>query len=93
MKEFETITVTNGDGKDIEYQLVTIIENEKTNMKYVVYKDLIDDEESEDIDLYISKVVFEDGKEIIEDIEDEKEWNQVAKVLDDLFREQEENNR
>ena len=80
MKEFETITVTNGDGKDIEYEFVFELREDEA-------------EESEDIDLYISKVVFEDGKEIIEDIEDEKEWNQVAKVLDDLFREQEENNR
>lgn len=93
MEEREKITITNSEGNDIEYELITIIENENTDKKYLVYKDLIDDEDSEDIDLYISRVLMEDGKEIIEEIEDEKEWNQVAKVLDDMFRELEENNR
>lgn len=85
--ERDTITITDSNGKDIEYELVTVIENEKTNIKYLVYKDLIDDEDSDDIDLYISRVVIEDGQEIIEEIEDEKEWESVAKVLDDMFKE------
>lgn len=85
--EREKITITNSNGEDIEYELVTVIENEKTNIKYLVYKDLIDDEDSDDIDLYISRVVIEDGKEIIEEIEDEQEWQQVSKILDDMFKE------
>lgn len=85
--ERETITITDSNGKDIEYELVTVIENEKTNIKYLVYKDLIDDEDSDDVDLYISRVVIENGEEIIEEIEDENEWQQVAKVLDDMFKE------
>lgn len=85
--ERETITITDSNGKDIEYELVTVIENEKTNIKYLVYKDLIDDEDSDDVDLYISRVIIENGEEIIEEIEDENEWQQVAKVLDDMFKE------
>lgn len=85
--EREKITITNSNGEDIDYELVTVIENEKTNIKYLVYKDLIDDEDSDDIDLYISRVVIEDGKEIIEEIEDEQEWQQVSKILDDMFKE------
>lgn len=85
--ERETITITDSNGKDIEYELVTVIENEKTNIKYLVYKDLVDDEDSDDIDLYISRVIIENGEEIIEEIEDENEWQQVAKVLDDMFKE------
>lgn len=86
MSKQETITITNNDGKDIEYELVTTIENENTNIRYIVYKDLIDDDTSDDIDLYISRIVTEDGKEIIEEIEDETEWNHVAKVLDDMLK-------
>ena len=85
--ERETITITDSNGKDIEYELVTVIENEKTNIKYLVYKDLVDNEDSDDIDLYISRVIIENGEEIIEEIEDENEWQQVAKVLDDMFKE------
>lgn len=85
--ERETITITDSNGKDVEYELVTVIENEKTNIKYLVYKDLIEDEDSDDIDLYISRVILENGEEIIEEIEDEDEWQQVAKVLDDMFKE------
>ncbi len=85
--EREKITITNSNGEDIEYELVTTIENEKTNIKYLVYKDLIDDESSDDIDLYISRVIKENGEEIIEEIEDEQEWKNVAKVLDDMFKE------
>ena len=43
MEEFETITITNQDGKDVEYELVTTIE-------------------------------------------DDKEWEKVSKILDDLFK-------
>ncbi len=85
--EREKITITNSNGEDIEYELVTTIENEKTNIKYLVYKDLIDDESSDDIDLYISRVIKENGEEIVEEIEDEQEWQEVAKVLDDMFKE------
>lgn len=87
MDKAETITITDSNGKDVEYELVTVIENEKTNIKYLVYKDLIDDEDSEDIELYISRVILENGKEIIEEIEDDKEWEQVSKILDDMFKE------
>lgn len=87
MEERERVTITNSNGEDIEYELVTIIENEKTGIKYLVYKDLMDDEVSEDIDLYISRVIVEDGKEIIEEIEDDKEWNQVTKILNEMFEE------
>ncbi len=85
--ERDIITITNDKNENIEYELVTIIENEKTNIKYLVYKDIEDNEESDEVDLYISRSFVEDGKEIIEDIEDEKEWNQVAKILDGMFAE------
>jgi len=88
MHEYETITITNEEGKDTLYELVTVIENENTNIKYLVYKDLIDDENSEDIELYISRSIIEDGKEIIEEIEDEDEWMHVTKVLDEMFNNQ-----
>lgn len=90
MTEREKITITNADGCDVQYELVTVIVNEKTNIKYLVYKDLIDDETKEEVELYISRVVLEDGKEIIEEIEDDKEWDQVAKILDQMLNEIEE---
>lgn len=85
METRERITIANEKGENVEYELVTIIENERTGIKYLVYKDLIDNEENEDIDLYISRVIKENGKEIIEEIEDEKEWNQVTKILNEMF--------
>lgn len=85
MNKHETITITDEKGNDVEYELVTTIINEKTNIKYLVYKDLIDNDE-EDIDLFISRVVINNGKEIIEEIEDENEWNQVTKILDDMLK-------
>ena len=85
MNKRETITITNENGQDVEYELVTTIINEKTNIKYIVYKELIDNDK-EDIDLYISRVVTENGEEIIEDIEDEDEWNNVANILDDMLK-------
>ena len=82
------IEIENDNGENIEYELVTTIINEKTNTKYIVYKDITSsDSDEEDIDLYISKVVNENGKEIIEEITDDGEWNKVSKQLDDLFKE------
>ena len=72
MEEFETITITNQDGEDVEYELVTIIEDEK--------------KDTDDVEIYTSKIVVEDGEEIIEEIEDDKEWEKVSKILDDLFK-------
>lgn len=85
--ERDIITITNDKNENIEYELVTIIENEKTNIKYLVYKDIDDNDDSDEVDLYISRSFIEDGEEIIEDIEDEKEWNQVTKILDEMFEE------
>ena len=86
MEEFETITITNQDGVDVEYELVTTIEDEKKGTKYIVYKDIDDDDSSEDVELYTSKIVIEDGEEIIEEIEDDKEWDKVSKILDEMFK-------
>lgn len=86
MEEFETITITNQDGKDVEYELVTTIEDEKKGTKYIVYKDIDDDDSSEDVELYTSKIVIEDGEEIIEEIEDDQEWEKVSKILDEMFK-------
>ena len=85
MNKRETITITNEKGEDIDYELVTTIINEKTNIKYIVYKDL-DDNGEEDIELYISRVVTENGEEVIEEIDDEEEWNHVSQVLDDMLK-------
>lgn len=86
MDEREIITISNADGKDIQYELVTVIET--NDNKYLVYKDIND--EVEDVDLYISKVVTENGNEIIEEIEDDKEWDMVSKVLDKMLKEMSE---
>ena len=83
MNQFEKITIQDAFGKDKEYELITTIVNEKTNTKYIVYKDL--DDNGEDIDLYISRIDIDNDKEIISEIEDETEWNHVCQVLDDMF--------
>lgn len=86
MEEFETITITNIDGQDVEYELITTINDEKKDTKYIVYKDIIEDETTEDVELFISKIIVEDGEEIIEEIEDDKEWEKVSKILDEMFK-------
>lgn len=84
--EDNIITITNDNKEDIQYELVTTLFDEKTNTKYIVYKDIIDDEQ-EDVDFYVSKVFIENDKEIIEEITDDNEWNRVYKQLDKLFKE------
>lgn len=86
MEEYEKITITNSDGKDVEYELVTIITDEKTDTKYIVYKDIIEDDTTDDVELFISKIILEDGEEIIEEIKDDNEWEKVSKILDDMFK-------
>lgn len=86
MEEFETITITNLDGKDVEYELVTTITDEEKDTKYIVYKDIIEDDTTDDVELFISKIMVEDGEEIIEEIEDDKEWEKVSRILDDMFK-------
>ena len=84
--EDNIITITNDNGEGIQYELVTTLIDDKINTKYIVYKDIID-EEQEYVDFYVSKVFVENDKKIIEEITDDNEWNRVYKQLDKLFKE------
>lgn len=79
-KDISYFTVTDKDGKKIEYEILFTFESEDTNKKYIVYTDNELDKD-EMIKTYAS-IYEEDGKELtITPITDEKEWNLVEKLI------------
>ena len=70
----KTITITNDQGQKVVADIVSII---NISSFYTFNKK----DESGNIKDYISKIKQEDGKYILEQIEDPEEWNKVKEML------------
>lgn len=81
--EPDIIEVSDDDGNKIEFELLERYEDEKG--VYVAITEYRDDEEEivdGDYEVIILKVVDDnDGKEYLEEIQDEKEYERVSEIL------------
>ena len=85
-KDINYFTVTDKDGKKIDYEILFTFESEDTNKKYIVYTDNELDKD-EMIKTYAS-IYEEDKKELkLTPITDDKEWNLVEKLIDQAAEE------
>ena len=75
-----TITITNDQGQKVVADIVSIINISSLDTEYVIYT-FNKKDESGNIKDYISKIKQEDGKYILEQIEDPEEWNKVKEML------------
>ncbi|MBR3490374.1 MAG: DUF1292 domain-containing protein [Bacilli bacterium] len=76
----KTITITNDQGQKVVADIVSIINISSLDTEYVIYT-FNKKDESGNIKDYISKIKQEDGKYILEQIEDPEEWNKVKEML------------
>lgn len=85
-KDMSYFTVTDKNGKKIDYEILFTFESEDTNKKYIVYTDNeLDDDDM--IKTYASIYEEENNELKITPITDEKEWNLVEKLINQATEE------
>ena len=83
MEEKMTFTVTNDEGKDIEYEVLFTFDSDETKKNYIVYTDNSKDENG-NTRVYAS--IYTPSEEVTElfPIETEKEWKIIDTILKEL---------
>lgn len=76
----KTITITNDKGQKVVADIVSIVNISSLNNEYIVYTFNKKDEEGKTKD-YVSRIKQVDGKYVLEQIEDQEEWNKVKEMI------------
>lgn len=66
-----------------EATLITIIKSEEKNIEYVYYSI---DEEDESASIYASKIVNEDGKDVIKNLDNEEERQYAYNLFSETYK-------
>ncbi len=84
-EEFDVVTVVDDDGNEHIFEELDRIETED-GMKYIalIPADEADDDEGE---LIILRVVEANGETVLEPIEDEEEFNEIADAFEERLNE------
>ncbi|MCJ7855750.1 DUF1292 domain-containing protein [Lachnospiraceae bacterium NSJ-143] len=77
MEEFETVTLTDEEGCEIEFAIIDTITDNGNTYILAVETEMLDDEEAEAA-LFKKAVSDEDGEDIYEIIEDDDEFDRIA---------------
>ncbi len=79
MEEKKILKITDKNGKEMEYEILSTFLFAKTEKNYVIYTDNIKDEQG-NLNIYASIYYpFDDTK--LDNIETEEEWNAVESIL------------
>lgn len=79
MEEFETVTLTDEDGCEIEFAIIDSLKNEGNTYILAVETQMLDDDESEAA--LFKKVKTDDGEDAYEIIEDDAEFDRIAELF------------
>lgn len=75
-EEFDSITLTDENGKDVDFELVDAVEH--NGKKYcILFPEGISEEEREATDPVILEYVTDGDEDYLEEIEDEDEWDEI----------------
>lgn len=85
--KLETITVTTESGKQMEAQVIDIIEVPEFNKEYIFYS-FGEKLEDNQMKVYVSILIEENEKIILKGIEDDNEWEVVKEILDSMYKEE-----
>ena len=80
----EIYTLTDDEGNELNFALLGSLEHEGTVYKALVPVDE-NGEETSDEYVILKLSVDEDGEDILETIEDDEEWDNIADIFDDEF--------
>lgn len=76
----KTITITNDKGQKVIADIVSIVNISSLDTEYIIYT-FNKKDESGNIKDYVSRIKEEDGKYVLEQIEDQEEWNKVKEMI------------
>lgn len=72
------------NGKKEEATLITRINAENTKNEYIYY--FIKNTGDNNVSIYASKIVKEDGKEIMKDLENEEERHEAYRIFSETYK-------
>ncbi len=78
-KELQTIKTVGENGEEIELKLLDIVTVDETDYALLLPAD--EDEEDEDAEVVLMRLKRDGDEYIFETIEDDEEFNEVAKIL------------
>ena len=79
------------NGKKEEATLITRINAESTENEYIYY--FIKNTDDNNVSIYASKIVKEDGKEIMKDLDNEDERQEAYKIFSETYKSLRENEK
>lgn len=79
------------NGTKEEATLITRINAENTKNEYIYY--FIKNTNDDNVSIYASKIVKEDGKEIMKDLESEEERQEAYKIFSETYKSLRENDK
>lgn len=79
------------NGKKEEATLITRINAENAKNEYIYY--FIKNTYDNNVSIYASKIVKEDGKEIMKDLENEEERQEAYKIFSETYKSLRENDK
>lgn len=72
------------NGKKEEATLITRINAENTKNEYIYY--FIKNTDDNNVSIYASKIIKEDGKEIMKDLENEEERQEAYRIFSETYK-------
>lgn len=92
MNEREKITVVANDGQERQGEIIMDVTLESTGKNYILYTfNEVDEKGLETI--YASAVDVVDGKESLNGIATEEEWTEIKKIMKEVIKENQQNNK
>ena len=79
------------NGKKKEATLITRINAENAKNEYIYY--FIKNTDDNNVSIYASKIIKEDGKEIMKDLENEEERQEAYKIFSETYKSLRENDK
>ena len=79
------------NGKKEEATLITRINAENAKNEYIYY--FIKNTDDNNVSIYASEIIKEDGKEIMKDLENEEERQEAYKIFSETYKSLRENDK
>lgn len=74
------------DGSKKEASLVTIIKSEEKGIEYIYYSIDEDDNEDGNVSIYASKIINENGEDVVKNLDNEDERQYAYKLFSETYK-------
>lgn len=74
------------NGKEIECKILLTFKDDSNRISYIVYTDGTKDSDKEE-EIYASRYTIKDNNYVLEDIQNDSEWDLIDNMLESKYRE------